>query len=221
MDDTAPIRPGEELDVVRLGAYLAQHLPPATYELEQFTGGHSNLTYLLRAGEREYVLRRAPLGPVAPKAHDMAREFQVLRRLHPVFAPAPGVVHLCEDASVIGAVFYLMERRRGLIFRDPSEIPEFGHQRSLARVDTLVALHAVDIREAGLDAIGKPEGFLERQVTGWVGRWRNAVLPESPDAALRTNGATRSSISRSPISKPAGSTTRRRRSKRPARSRPP
>ena len=183
MADTAPIRAGEELDLVRLGAYLNQHLPAASYELEQFPGGHSNLTYLLRGGEREYVLRRAPLGPLAPKAHDMAREFNVLSRLHPVFRQAPGVVHLCEDAAVIGAVFYLMERRRGWIFRDPSEMGDEGRARSLAMVDTLVALHAVDIRAAGLDAIGKPEGFLERQVTGWVGRWRNAVLPESPDAS--------------------------------------
>ena len=181
--DTAPMRPGEELDLARLGDYLNQHLPAATYEVEQFSGGHSNLTYLLKAGAREYVLRRAPLGPVAPKAHDMAREYNVLRRLHPVFGEAPGVVHLCEDASVIGAVFYLMERRRGVIFRDPSLIAEYGRERSLAMVDTLVELHAVDIRAAGLDALGKPEGFLERQVTGWVGRWRNAALPESPDAA--------------------------------------
>lgn len=182
MADTASIRVGEELDVARLGAYLNQHLPPAAYEVEQFPSGHSNLTYLLRAGEREYVLRRPPLGPVPAKAHDMAREFQVLKLLHPVFPQAPGVVHLCEDTSVIGAVFYLMERRRGLIFRDPSEIREHGLERSQAMVDTLVALHAVDIEAAGLAAIGKPAGFLERQVTGWVGRWQNAVLPESPDA---------------------------------------
>lgn len=183
MLDTAPIRPGEELDLPALSNYLATRLPASAYALEQFPSGHSNLTYLLWADEREYVLRRAPLGPVPPKAHDMAREFHVLTLLHPVFAPAPAPVLLCDDASVIGAVFYLMERRRGVIYRDPADVASHGREHSEAMVDTLVDLHTVDIHAAGLTAIGKPEGFLERQVSGWVGRWQNALLPETPDAS--------------------------------------
>src|SRR5579884_1918526 len=107
MRDTAAVRAGEELDAATLADYLRDKLPGAEsgVSIEQFPGGHSNLTYLIRTPVREYVLRRPPLGPVAPKAHDMAREYAVLKAVHPVFAPAPEVFHLCEDAAVIGAVF--------------------------------------------------------------------------------------------------------------------
>jgi aminoglycoside phosphotransferase (APT) family kinase protein len=187
MSDTAPIRPGEELDLAALTGYLQPHLPADRYEIAQFPSGHSNLTYLLRAGDREYVLRRAPLGPVPPKAHDMAREYHVLQLLHPVFPPAPAPIHLCEDPAIIGAVFYLMERRHGIVYRDPAEVTTHARAHAEAIVDTLVRLHAVDIHAAGLDAIGKPAGFLERQVTGWIGRWQQAALPSSPDASSVIN----------------------------------
>src|SRR5690242_284576 len=109
-----PFRPGEEIDAGVLAEYLCGKLEGVERGLtiEQFPGGHSNLTYLLRAGDREYVLRRPPLGPVAPKAHDMAREYSVLRAVHPLFPAAPAAYLLCEDAAVIGAVFFVMERRR-------------------------------------------------------------------------------------------------------------
>src|SRR5215469_5908408 len=105
--DAAIVRKGEELDASALAEYLHGKLEgvDAGIRIQQFPSGHSNLTYLLAAGKREYVLRRAPLGPVAPKAHDMAREYYVLRALHPHFAEAPDVFHLCEDPAVIGAVF--------------------------------------------------------------------------------------------------------------------
>src|SRR5262249_38828108 len=142
---------------------------------------HSNLTYLLRAGGREFVLRRPPLGPVAPKAHDMAREFAVLRAVHPVFAPAPAVHVLCEDASVIGATFFVMERRHGIILRDP--LPPCAHPWiAPAFIDCLARLHAVDIERHGLRALGKPEGFLERQVRGWAERWGRAHTDDAPAA---------------------------------------
>src|SRR2546430_92550 len=121
--DTAPIRAGEELDLKALGAYLREHLPelsgrePLTIEVEQFPGGHSNLTYLVRFDGREFVLRRPPFGPVAPTAHDMPREYRLLAAIHPVFPLAPRPYLLCEDASIIGVPFYLMERRRGLVIR--------------------------------------------------------------------------------------------------------
>ncbi len=117
--DTAAVRPGEELDRVALTRYLEDKIVGGgNLSIEQFPGGHSNLTYLLSTPEREYVLRRGPLGPVAPKAHDMAREYMVLKAVHPFFDAAPEVFHLCEDASVIGGVFFVMERRHGIVVRD-------------------------------------------------------------------------------------------------------
>jgi len=171
--DTAPVRPGEELDIARLADYLRGRLEGAEQGIavEQFPGGHSNLTYLVRAGSREYVLRRPPMGPVAPKAHDMAREYHVLAAVHPLFALAPRPCLLCEDASVVGAVFFVMERRRGLVLRrqTPPGFPARG--ASEAFIDTLAALHAIDTSALPL---GRPSGFLERQVRGWTDRWRRA-----------------------------------------------
>ena len=163
--DTAPIRPGEELNVSALEEYLRGRLEgtEAGIAVEQFPGGHSNLTYLVKAGAREYVLRRAPLGPVAPKAHDMAREFAVLRAVHPHFPAAPQVYLLCEDASVIGAVFFLMERRRGMVLRTEipahfAAIPDYARRLSEAMINCMVELHSVDIVKHGLTGLGKPEG---------------------------------------------------------------
>src|SRR2546421_11698815 len=113
MSDTAAVRTGEELNWGALADYVKEKLPGAEHlTIEQFPGGHSNLTYLLRTPVREYVLRRGPLGPVAPKAHDMAREYKVLHSVHPLFPPAPEAFVLCEDTSVIGVTFFVIERRR-------------------------------------------------------------------------------------------------------------
>src|SRR6516164_2696616 len=127
--DTAPVRPGEEIDLRGLAAYFGRMTGDkvagatgAALEVEQFPNGHSNLVYLLRTGDREYVLRRPPLGPVAPKAHDMVREYRVLEAVHPHFPEAPEVFHLCEDPSVIGASFFLMERRQGIVIRDHAPV---------------------------------------------------------------------------------------------------
>jgi aminoglycoside phosphotransferase (APT) family kinase protein len=180
----APTREGEQLDVQALAAYLRGRLEgvESGLTLRQFPGGHSNLTYLLEAGGREYVLRRPPLGPVAPKAHDMAREYHVLCAVHPLFPRAPRAFLLCDDPSVIGAIFFIMERRRGLVLR--REIPgpftgdpDFGGRVSEAFVDCLAALHAVDVSQAML---GKPAGFLERQVSGWAERWQRAQTETLP-----------------------------------------
>ncbi|MDQ6705804.1 MAG: phosphotransferase family protein, partial [Acidobacteriota bacterium] len=148
--DTAPLRPGEEVDAGALSTYLRGRVEGADagVSLAQFPGGHSNLTYLVRAGNREYVLRRAPLGPVPPKAHDMAREYRLLAQVHPLFPAAPNVYLLCEDAAVIGSAFFLMERRRGLILRDRA--PDLGPRVSRAFLDCLVDLHAIDIERHGL-----------------------------------------------------------------------
>jgi aminoglycoside phosphotransferase (APT) family kinase protein len=192
--DTAPVRPNEELNLDALGAYLRQELPlPASnreanpqVEVEQFPGGHSNLTYLIRFGDEEFVLRRPPIGPVAPTAHDMPREYKLLQAVHPHFPLAPKPVLLCEDASITGAPFYLMERRRGLIVRHriPPEIGDDSNVRqrvSEAVVDTLVSLHAVDIYASAIVQIGKPAGFVGRQVRGWAERWQRAKTSEVPE----------------------------------------
>jgi len=202
--DTAAVRAGEEIDAAALGEYLSGKIEGAERGIlvQQFPNGHSNLTYLLQVAGREYVLRRGPMGPVAPKAHDMAREFRVLHAVHPHFPEAPEVYHLCEDPAVIGAVFFLMERRRGVILRDqlPREaaaVPDAPRLISEAVVDCMVRLHAVDVVSTGLVALGKPGGFVERQVHGWADRWNRAKTEELP-AMDRVIAWLRERIPRSP-----------------------
>jgi aminoglycoside phosphotransferase (APT) family kinase protein len=193
--DTKPVRASEQLDWGALANYVRAKLTTiigprfdgaAPVTVEQFPGGHSNLTYLLRCGDQEFVMRRPPFGPVPPKAHDMAREYRILEAVHPVFSLAPQPFVLCEDASVIGSIFYLMERRHGLVVRD-DEPPELAGQPAERRrvseglVDTLAALHAVDIAAHGLNSLGKPAGFVERQVRGWSERWRGSQTSELPE----------------------------------------
>jgi aminoglycoside phosphotransferase (APT) family kinase protein len=188
--DSTAVRVGEELDLAALGRYLREHLPSQAAEtgiqIEQFPGGHSNLTYLIRYADQEFVLRRPPLGPVAPTAHDMPREFKLLSVINPRFPLAPRPVLLCEDVSIIGVPFYLMERRRGFIvrFNVPSRIGEnleLRRRLSESVVDTLVGLHAVDIQSSGIVQIGKPAGFVQRQVRGWSERWRRSQTGELPE----------------------------------------
>ena len=186
-EDTTSVRPGEELDHESLTRYLRERLGNLgeSIEVDQFPGGHSNLTYRLWSGGREYVLRRPPLGPVPPKAHDMPREFRVLSRVAPHFPPAPPVYLLCEDPSIIGAPFFLMERRRGLIVRRevPAELAarhRYAQLVSEGFIDCLADLHAIDIRRHGLDSLGRPDGFLQRQVQGWAGRWERARTHDLP-----------------------------------------
>ena len=186
-DETRPVRTGEQLDAARLEAYLRERLQPSgAMELRQFAGGHSNLTYLVRFGDAELVLRRPPLGPVAPTAHDMAREYRWLSALHPVFPKAPRPLLLCEDASVIGAVFYVMERRKGRVVRHEDVAawaarPEDCRRVSLALVDTLAELHRLDLQAHGLLHLGKPAGFVMRQVRGWSERWQRSKLDALPE----------------------------------------
>src|SRR5438105_5680670 len=203
MLETIPVRIDERFPVDRVAEFLrSSGFDIGELEVTQFPAGHSNLTYLLRAGEWEAVLRRPPLGPVAPRAHDMPREYQILRRLHAHFPLAPRPYALCQDPDVIGAQFYVMERRRGLVL--DQELPEgwttdavrhLAITESLVRV--LVNLHAVDWQAAGLGEVGHPEGYMQRQVSGWIDRyqrartddvaelapltqWLVAALPESP-----------------------------------------
>ena len=183
----APIRSGEELPLDRLTEYLGQQLPAAGPDLkvEQFPHGHSNLTYLVRSGEREWVLRRPPFGNVVASAHDMNREFRILSKLHAVFPAAPRPEFYCDDEAVIGAPFYLMERRRGVILRRtlPNGITvdaDLARRMSGALIDNLAALHSIDVRRAELHDFGKPDGYVRRQVAGWTKRYANAQTSVVP-----------------------------------------
>ena len=206
------MRKGEDFDLAATERYLREHienLPEGELEVRQFPSGASNLTYLVKIGNWEGVLRRPPLGPVPPKAHDMGRESRLLIKLHDAFPLAPKPYCFCEDESVIGAPFYVMERRKGVIVDDsfPEDVePTEELRRGMSRmvVDTLVELHTVDWQKAGLGDLGRPEGFLERQVKGWIGRydkakteqieevgplteWIQKNIPESPPATIVHN----------------------------------
>ncbi len=194
--DVIPPRPGEELDAVAVAAFLKGRLPASEgpLEIQQFGGGHANLTYCLRFGvgdERtEYVLRRPPLGPVAPGSHDMQREYTALSVLYRAFPYAPRAFVYCDDESVIGAPFFVMERRRGVVVR--GVVPacfgggEDAHaNRMLSRVviDVLAEFHAVDPTPLGLDGLGRePARFLERQLSGWTSRWERSRTGDLPVA---------------------------------------
>lgn len=193
MSDTKPIRKGEELDKEKLSEYLKQNLSEANGDIEvsQFPAGASNLTYCIKVGENEYVLRRPPFGNRVKTAHDMSREFNVLSKLSKVYKPAPKPLIYCDDENIIGSEFYLMERRNGLIIRGklskPSALTDglkFETSSDLQRkvcesfIENLVKLHSLDYKKAGLGDLGKPEGYTKRQVEGWTKRYFNAKTDE-------------------------------------------
>ncbi len=193
--DVIPVRADEQFDERAVIDFLKGRLEGSDRPLrvEQFGGGHANLTYLLRFGDGddviEYVLRRPPLGPVAASAHDMTREYRALSALWRGFPLAPRAFLLCEDENVIGAPFFVMERRHGVVVRGvvPAEYgggedAEANRKMSNVIIDTLVDFHAVDPEPIGLDKLGKPVGFLERQVRGWMGRFERAKTREVPVA---------------------------------------
>jgi aminoglycoside phosphotransferase (APT) family kinase protein len=192
-DHASPVRAGEELDGTRLAGYLRRALPACgltdadlaqPMQVAQFPGGHSNLTYVVRFGSTDLVIRRPPFGPVPPRAHDMAREYAWLAALHPIFPLAPKPYLLCDDPAVIGSVFYVMERRHGVVVRH-DEPPSIGNREARRRVsgalvETLADLHAVDVRTADLAALGRPAGFVARQVRGWTERWHASQTTPLP-----------------------------------------
>jgi aminoglycoside phosphotransferase (APT) family kinase protein len=185
MSDTKPIRQGEELNAANLQVFLRENLNVKTDDIEilQFPGGSSNLTYCVRIGVDEYVLRRPPFGNQVKSAHDMAREFNVLSKLSAVYKPAPKPLIYCADDAVIGSEFYLMERRTGLIIRGRSpealeNSPELQRAVCESFIKNLAALHALNYREIGLGTLGKPEGYVVRQVEGWTRRYFNAQTDE-------------------------------------------
>ena len=186
-DNAVAVRAGEELDLARLSAYLGRHFDgPGPATVEQFPSGHSNLTYRVTWGGRELVLRRPPFGSQVKSAHDMGREYRVLCKLHETYPVAPQVILYCDDLSVLDAPFYLMEPIRGIILRrqlPPGLLlsPALAGQLSEAFLDHLVRLHGLDYDQIGLGDLGKPQGYLERQVKGWIERYHNAATHDLPE----------------------------------------
>jgi aminoglycoside phosphotransferase (APT) family kinase protein len=196
------------VDEAALERYLAEHLPgvdgPLVVE-RIVAGGHSNETFFVTRGSQPLVLRRPPRGPLLPTAHDVLREYRVLSALARTVVPVPQPILACEDTSIIGAPFYLMERKEGVVIRDTlpafANTPAARRDLGLALVDALATLHSIDWRAAGLEGFGKPEGYLERQVRRWlgqldgarnrdipeldqVGEWLKEHIPESPPATI-------------------------------------
>jgi len=191
-DQAGRVRAGEELDIARLQPFLLDHFGHSgPVSVEQFPSGHSNLTYLVRLGDerlgnREVVLRRPPFGSKVRSAHDMAREYSVLSKLHAAYPVAPKALLYCDDLSILNAPFYLMEPIRGMILRrdPPPDVPfppETARRLSEAFLDNLARLHRLDYAAIGLADLGKPQGYLERQVKGWIERYHNSKTHDLPE----------------------------------------
>jgi len=188
--DTAPIRKEERFDEDAVAAYLRTVIPgfdaDAQLEFSQFQGGHANLTYVVRSGALELVLRRPPLGNVAPGSHDMAREYRVLSALDDNYPLAPQALHYCDDPSIMGKPFLVMERRTGSVIRGrwpDSLADDKATRRAVAAsfIGAVADLHRVPYAELGLADLGRPDGFVRRQVTGWTDRWNRARDEDVPD----------------------------------------
>lgn len=190
VDQPREVRRGEELPVEKLAAYLRAHLPAMSGEVvvKQFPSGHSNLTYAIQIGEQQFVLRRPPFGANIKSAHDMSREYRILSHLYPVYPRVPRPLVYCDDETIVGAPFYVMERVQGIILRaKPPEglnlTPAVMRQLSSATVDNLATIHAIDYHAAGLGDLGKPQGYVMRQVRGWTERYLNAQTDDIPEMA--------------------------------------
>lgn len=210
-DRAAPVRGDQQLPRTALAAYLREHLPDLRGDLEigQFPQGFSNLTYLLRIGATELVLRRPPFGTLAATAHDMQREYRVLSGVSRIYPLAPRALLYCADPAVIGAPFYVMERRHGTVLRArPGELPavdpDVMRRLAAAMIANLAHIHQLDYAAAGLADLGRPEGYTARQIHGWAKRyaaaatdpqpgletalaWLAARIPAAPRAALIHN----------------------------------
>jgi len=188
IDQAKPIREGENLDWAKVESFLKESISDLRGELSvrQFPSGFSNLTYLIAVGETELVLRRPPFGTKAKTAHDMAREYRILKTLKPAFPYCPEALSYCEDPAVMDAPFYVMERLRGIVPR--SNLPKgmtlsADQARALCEnmIDVWCELHRIDYVSLGLGDFGKPEGYVRRQVEGWSERYRCARTDDAPD----------------------------------------
>lgn len=188
IDKATRVRSGEEIDAGSIQGFLKDTIPGLEGDIEicQYPSGYSNLTYEVRAGNRKMVLRRPPIGAKVDKGHDMEREFRMLSAIHPVFPQCPRPLAYCDDSSLIGAPFFIMEKLSGIILRKDLpqglEIPEpMARQLCENLTDTQARIHAIDMDAAGLSSIGKPEGYVARQVEGWSRRYRKAKTKDAPD----------------------------------------
>jgi aminoglycoside phosphotransferase (APT) family kinase protein len=175
------MRVGEELDMARVDAWLKARVPGLTGrpEVTQYSGGASNWTYRLRYESHDLVLRRPPEGTKAKSAHDMGREYRIQKALGPVFPFVAEMIAFCDDPSVIGCEFYVMRCLDGVNLgkNPPGDLiltPDHARRACLNLIDTLIALHRVDIDAAGLENLGKGKGYARRQIEGWSDRYRKA-----------------------------------------------
>jgi len=186
-DQAVATRKGEELDAKKLLEFLKNQVEGLEGELAiaQFPGGYSNLTYALTLGDHHWVLRRPPVGANIKSGHDMGREFKILSALQGHYGKVPKPLAYTEDVSIMGCPFYVMERVPGVILRSAMSKemypkPELMQGIADAWLDTLVELHEVDYKRAGLADFGKPDGYIGRQIEGWGKRYFNAKTDEVP-----------------------------------------
>ncbi|RPH51509.1 MAG: phosphotransferase family protein [Desulfobacteraceae bacterium] len=189
IDAATTVRKGEELDVARIEEFIKDSIPglEGSLKIHQFPKGHSNLTYLLTIGNKELVLRRPPFGRKAKSAHDMSREYRILKALRPVYQYCPEPLVYSEDETIMGSPFYIMQKIEGIILRRdfpegltlaPSETKELY----LKVLEVQYELHTVDYVKIGLENLGKPNDYIMRQVTGWCERYKAALTPDAPGA---------------------------------------
>ena len=185
--EAVAVRAGEELDWSRLRDHLSVELSlPGELAVRQFPNGAANLTYLLRLGDRELVFRRPPFGVLAPGAHDMGREFRVLSRLWRAYPRAPRALLFCDDESIVGSPFLVSEYRVGQMVWSElpaawAGIPDAGRLVGFAAVDALADLSQVDPAACDLAGLGRPDGFLRRQVEGWTDRWQRVAAADADE----------------------------------------
>lgn len=188
IDSPSAIRKGEAFDTQAVEAFLKDTIPDlkGSLTVQQYPSGYSNLTYLIEVGEQKLVLRRPPFGTKAKTAHDMGREYRILSALHQSFPYCPKPLVYSDDESIIGSPFYVMNRIEGIILRKdlPQELtlsPEQMKTLCERMVEVLYELHCVDYESIGLGEMGKPQGYIQRQVEGWSKRYRAARTPDAPD----------------------------------------
>ncbi len=188
LDQAGNVRQGEELDPTVIKEYFKEIQPALTGDvtITQFPGGASNLTYQVSLDGQNFILRRPPFGDIAKSAHDMLREAKIIKALKPVYSYVPEIISICEDTSVLGCDFYVMEKLTGIIPRQnmPKELNlDEGQTRGLCLnvIDKLIELHQVDIKATGLDSLGKGVGYVERQISGWSDRYIKSKTDDATD----------------------------------------